>query len=196
MHDHDLKAPPTSFPYRRVVVIGTTGSGKTTMARMLARRLGVPHVEMDALHWDANWTPAQTETFRERVAAALSGEVWVVDGNYSKTRDIVWPRAQAVVWLDYPLSLVLRRLARRTLRRVATREHLWNGNYERVSNAIFTRDNLFAWALKTHGRHRRQYPSLLAAPEHAHLMLIRLRLPRMAQRWLDRLAVVPARPAG
>src|SRR5579871_6058918 len=87
----------------RIVVVGSTGSGKTTLARHLACRLHLAHVELDALHWDANWVPAPTPIFRERVDAALSGPAWAVDGNYSKVRDIVWPRADTVIWLDYPL---------------------------------------------------------------------------------------------
>src|SRR5205809_1832315 len=93
---------PERLP-RRVVVVGTTGSGKTTLAGRLAQRLGVPHVELDALHWEANWVEAGDEVFRERAARALTGSAWVVDGNYSKVRDIVWGRADMVVWLDYPL---------------------------------------------------------------------------------------------
>jgi len=101
---------------RRIVVVGTTGSGKTTLAGELARRLEVPHVELDALHWEPGWTEAPTDLFRERVTHALSGEAWVADGNYSAVRDIVWSRADTIVWLDYSLPTMLYRLARRTFR--------------------------------------------------------------------------------
>ena len=86
---------------RRIAVVGTSGSGKTTLAHRLAERLGIPHVELDALHWGPNWTPVAADLFRERVAQALSGEAWVVDGNYSRVRDIIWTRADTLVWLDY-----------------------------------------------------------------------------------------------
>ena len=112
---------------RRVVVIGTTGSGKTTLARRLAGRLGVPHVELDALHWDPDWTEAPPAVFRERTARALAGDGWMADGNYGKVRDLVWPRADTVVWLDFPLFVTLWRLVRRTFRRALTREELWGG---------------------------------------------------------------------
>ena len=116
--------------YQRIAVIGTTGSGKTTLARAVAVQLDTPHVELDALHWGPNWTsPAHLE-LRARVGAALNSERWVVDGNYSKVRDIIWARADTIVWLDYSLPLTLWRLTRRTLRRLAKREVLWNGNRE------------------------------------------------------------------
>jgi adenylate kinase family enzyme len=94
---------------RRVAVVGTSGSGKTTLARRLAQRLGVPHVELDALHWEADWTPVQREVFRERVSRVLDGDAWTTDGNYSAVRDIVWGRADTVVWLDYALGVVMER---------------------------------------------------------------------------------------
>jgi adenylate kinase family enzyme len=168
---------------RRIVVVGTTGSGKSTLAAALARRLGCPHVEMDALHWDPNWTMAPREVFRARVAAAVAGESWVADGNYAKAADLIWPRADLLVWLDYPLPLVLARLFRRTAHRWLTRQELWNGNRERLRDQ-FTRDSLFLWALGAHARHRRDFPVRLARPEHAHLTVVRLRSPRETKEWL------------
>src|SRR4051794_37995613 len=102
---------------RRVVVVGTSGSGKTTLAATLARRLCVPHVELDALHWGPHWTAVDPADFRARVAAAVAGPAWVCDGNYSPVRDLVWARADTLVWLDYPMGLVFRRVLFRTLRR-------------------------------------------------------------------------------
>ena len=169
---------------RRLAVVGTTGSGKTTMARRIAQRLAITHVELDALHWGPDWTPAPTEAFQERTAQALSGDAWVVDGNYSKVRDIVWSRADTVVWLDYPLPVILGQLAWRALRRVITREELWQGNRERFAAQFASRDSLFLWALRTYPRRRREYPVLLERPEYAHLNLAHLRSPRAARHWL------------
>ena len=143
---------------QRVVVVGTTGSGKTTLAARLAQRLGVPHVELDALHWDAAWTPSPL--FRERVAGALEAPHWVVDGNYGVVRDIVWDRADTLVWLDYPFHVVMQQLTRRTLRRVLRQETLWNGNRERFWAQFASRDSIFLWAIRTHWTKRRKYEAL------------------------------------
>jgi adenylate kinase family enzyme len=168
-------------------VVGTTGSGKTTLARRLASALDLPHVELDALHWGADWTPAPLELFRQRVARALSGERWVVDGNYGKVRDIVWARADSVVWLDYPLPVILGRLLQRTLGRVISKRELWSGNRETVKST-FSRDSILLWALKTYARRRREYPTLLASPEDQHRFAVRLRSPRRADAWLKGLS--------
>jgi len=167
----------------RIAVIGTTGAGKTTLARELARRLGYPHIELDALHWEPNWTEAPLEVFRARVDAALCGDGWVIDGNYGKVRDIIWSRADTVVWIDYTLPIILWRLIWRTCKRVITREELWGGNREDI-RAIFGRDSIILWALKTYERRRREYPALLQCREYAHLRLIHLHSPREANKWL------------
>ncbi len=172
---------------RRVVVVGTCGSGKTTLAARLARKLDVPHVELDALHWEPDWTEADDDRFRKRVGQAASENKWVVDGNYRLARDIVWPRADTIVWLDYSLSLVLWRLVRRTFRRIFTREELWNGNRERFLTQLFSRESILLWALQTYHRRRREYPELFARPENAHLAVVRLSSSRTADKWLETL---------
>ena len=173
---------------KRILVIGTTGSGKTTLARKLAQRLGNPHIELDSLFWEPNWVQAEYEVFRDRVSTATASECWIADGNYtSKARDILWGRADTVVWLDYSLLLIMWQLVTRTLRRVVRREELWNGNRESLREQLFTRDSLFLWAIKTHGTFRRHFRYLLEQPEFARLQLVQLRSPRETAKWLKNL---------
>ena len=127
---------------QRVSVIGVTGSGKTRFAASLASRLHVPHVELDALHWEPNWTMVELDIFRGRVASQVSADGWVIDGNYAKVRDLVWGRADTVVWLDYSFALTFARLLRRTLARIRSGEELWNGNRERFAEQFFSRESL------------------------------------------------------
>ena len=169
---------------KRIVVIGTSGSGKTTLARNIAERLDTPHVELDAIHWGPDWSTAPREVFRERVAQTLAGDTWTVDGNYSTTRDIVWGRADTVVWLDYSWPVVVGRVTWRTIRRTLKREELWNGNRERFSQAFFSRDSIIWWAISTYQRRRKEYPILFSQPEYAHLHIVQLHSPRNANQWL------------
>ena len=176
-------------PIRRAIVVGNTGAGKSTFAGRLAARLGGRHIELDALNWEPNWTQAPGDVFRERLAAALDCERWVVDGNYSRTRDLTWAQADTLIWLDYPLPLVLLRLTRRTFHRVFGREELWNGNRERLWTHLFTRDSLYVWVLTTHKRRKRETLDGLADPAYSHLRAVRFRSPRAAEAWL---AAVPS----
>jgi adenylate kinase family enzyme len=173
---------------QRISIVGTSGSGKTTLARQISQHLAIPHVELDALYHEPNWTEAPTDVFRKRVQQALSGYSWVVDGNYSKVRDIVWSQADTVVWLDYSLPVAMRRLLRRTLRRVVMQEELWNGNRE-TWQMMLSRDSIILWALTTYRKHRNNYPILLSQLEYAHLKVVHLRSPKTTQAWLKNLTV-------
>ncbi len=176
--------PRAPVPPVRINVVGTSGSGKTTFARAIAARLGYPHVELDALHWGPNWTEAEPAEFRTRVSEALAGERWVLDGNYSAVRDLVWPRVETLVWLDFARSVVTWRVVRRSLARLVRRTELWAGNRETLGK-LLGRDSIIWWSISTYARRRRDYPALIAA--HPHLRVVRLRSPAAAERWLHSL---------
>ena len=168
---------------RRINVVGTSCSGKTTLARALAQRLDFPHVEFDALFWGPDWTPVPREVFRQRLSDALAGDAWVADGGYDSVRDITWARADTIVWLDYALPRVLGRWARRTLRRLRTQEEFWpgTGNRESIRNAL-RREGLLWWILTTHRSRRTRMLERLAA--RTDLAVVRLRSPRETDAWL------------
>jgi len=173
--------------------VGTSGSGKTTLASRIAQQLGIAHVELDSLYWGPGWTPVPRPLFLERVAEALSGEAWTTDGNYSAVRDIVWMRADTILWLDYALPVVMWRVIWRTIRRSALREELWNGNRERIGTALLSRDSIVLWAFNSYQRRKKEYPMLFGQPEYAHLQIVHLSAPRAAEEWLGSL---PAAPEG
>ena len=175
-----------NFPYRRIAVVGTTGSGKSTLAETIAQRLNIPHFELDALSWEPNWTEAPREVTRQRVEEFTRTEAWVTDGNYSFCRDIIWSRLRAVIWLDYPMPVILWRLWWRTWRRVIKKELLWGTNYERLWPQFFSKDSLFLWALKTYKRRKQTYAVLLSSPEYAHLKMYPFKSQRETDAWLQK----------
>lgn len=172
----------TPFSPERVVVIGTSCSGKTTLARTLANRWNVPHIELDALHWQPNWTPQPLAEFRALTGAAIAAERWVLDGNYSKVRDLVWGRATTLIWLNYPFHVVFGRALSRTVKRVLFREELYSGNRETFRLAFLSRESILWWVITTYHRRRREYPALFTQPAYAHLKVIELRTPAEGKR--------------
>lgn len=179
---------------RRVSVIGTSGSGKTTFARALAGVLGVPHVELDAIVHQADWQELPDEAFGRRVEEITRADGWVTCGNYRRiVPPIVWPRADTVVWLDLPKRTVMRRITWRTIRRVVTREELWNGNREPlVALAPWNRDqSMVWWAWSTFDERRAAYERAMDDPKWAEIEFVRLRSPREARGWLATLPVEP-----
>jgi adenylate kinase family enzyme len=178
---------------KRVAVVGTSGSGKTTVAAALAEKLAVPYIELDALHHiGPNWTEASADELSEKVAQAIAGDGWVVDGNYeSKIGDLVVDRADTLVWLDLPLRVSLARLWWRTSRRIRDDAELWGGNKESWKSAFWGRESLFAWTVRSHVTRKRTLPARLA--RHRDLKVVRLRSQAEVNAWLARQAPRPAR---
>lgn len=169
---------------QRIVVIGTSGSGKTTFAAKIAPLLGVVPCDIDDLHWQPNWTETPKDEFHRRLQAAAAGERWVISGNYGAARDLVWPRATAIIWLNYSFATVFWRVLRRTVRRAITQEPVCNGNRESIRLSFFSRDSVLLWVITTFRRRREEYARLRAGSSYPHLEWIEFRRPRDAERFL------------
>lgn len=164
-------------PMRRICIVGNSGSGKTTLAAELSAVLAVPHLELDSVFHQPDWQPLPTDEFRGAVSEFAAGDAWIIDGNYSSVRDVVWPRADTIVWVDPPRQRALRQLVWRTLRRMVSGAELWNGNRERWSN-LFRVDpekSVIAWAWTQHRVVRERYLQAQADPANARLEFFRLR---------------------
>jgi adenylate kinase family enzyme len=176
---------------RRISVVGNSGSGKSMLARDLADRLGATHLELDSIFHQPGWTELPLAAFRDRVAEFVSGDAWVVDGNYrSRVGEMIWARADTVVWLDYPRWLVMSRIMRRTVRRLVRRERLWNANREHWSN-LFRWDpqvSIVRWAWTQHRPYQQSISTEMRDPANARLEFVRLTSPRRAAVWLDGLS--------
>ncbi len=162
---------------RRVVVVGNSGSGKSTVGRAVAERIGAAYVEVDSVYHQANWQPLPFDEFRQRLDVLTADGSWVIDGNYRAIREVVWSRADTVVWLDLPRTTVTRQIVGRTLGRVARRKELWNGNRERWRNffSLNPEESVIVWSLTKHGHYRRMYGDAMADPAYGHLTFVRLR---------------------
>jgi adenylate kinase family enzyme len=156
-------------------MVGTSGSGKTTVGRKLAARLGVPFIELDSVFHQPGWTELPREEFRARVQGFVDGDAWVLDGNYSAVLDLVWARADTVVWFDLPRRTVMRQIVPRTFGRMLSRRELWNGNRESLK-FLFNRDeSILRWAWTQHRKYAKRYAEAIADPANAHLAFIQVR---------------------
>jgi adenylate kinase family enzyme len=168
----------------RILVGGVTGVGKTTLARQISERTGVPHTEIDSLYHGPNWVPRDEFLTDVRRLAATDG--WVTEWQYREARHILTTRADVLVWLDYPWRVAFGRVVRRTIRRRVNRIELWNGNAEGPLWRFFTdRDHIVRWSIRT----RRKMPALVAQArnDNPHLTVIQLRSQRETDAWLDTL---------
>jgi adenylate kinase family enzyme len=170
---------------QRVVIVGVTGSGKSTLGREIAAEWDLPLIELDELYWQPGWQPRDPLEFRELIDRATSGERWVAAGNYSAVRDLIWPRADTWIWLDYGLWRSLTRLLRRTHARIVTGMPVCNGNHETLAQVLST-DSIIVWFFRSYWRIRRNCRAALAQPPHSELRMIRFRHPRETEAWLRR----------
>jgi energy-coupling factor transporter ATP-binding protein EcfA2 len=172
----------------RILILGRTGSGKTTLASELAAALGVAHVELDSLYFGPDFSRAPLSLLRERTRAAVALNRWVTDGNKGSVRDLVWPRADTVIWLDYPVYVSLWRLAKRACTRTSalSAQAARTGRRTGLPKQMVAAARGVLTALRSHRGQRREYPRMLAQPANRHLAVARLRSPRATREWIAR----------
>ena len=170
----------------RVNVVGSSATGKTTFSARLARALGIPHVEMDALFWGPNWAWPSDELFLGKLETAVSHDAWILDGNYSRTAAIKWRRAQTVIWLDYSFARTATWSVRRAFSRALTKKELWpgTGNRESFRKSFFSKDSIIWWSVKNHGKIRDRYATAQRDPAYRHLHVLRLSSPAESEAFL------------
>jgi adenylate kinase family enzyme len=174
---------------RRIVIFGASGSGKSTLGRWLAAQLGTPFTDLDDLQWQPGWIETPAAQFRAAVAQAALSDSWVIAGNYGHARDLLWPRADTLIWLDLPLARVLWRSFVRALQDWHTGRKICNGNRQRLWMIVNGRDSLLGYNLRTYHRRRREWPAALRLPQHAHATVIRLRTPAEVATWMQHVRV-------
>ena len=162
-------------------MIGTSGSGKSSFARQLAAALKIPYLEMDRLYWKPNWQEPNDEEFFSILEQALSGDAWVLDGNYTRTTHIKWPRTNLVVWIDYSFPLTLYRVIKRSILRAWKKQELWSGTGNRESfTRLFSKDSMVLWTLSHYASNKGKFDELMATESYAHIEFVRLRSPKEA----------------
>ena len=171
---------------KKIYIIGTTGSGKSTAAKKISKKFGIPHIELDSIYQGKNWESLEASLFQQQVTERLLNlQTWITDGNYSQVREIILNQADTVIWLDYPLLTVLFRVIRRTFKRLIDKEELWNGNRESWRRTFFHRENVILWALKTHKRRQKENIKLYSNTINSHLKIYRFIKPSELEDWIQ-----------
>jgi adenylate kinase family enzyme len=165
---------------RRVLVAGTSGAGKTTLAAAVGRALGLVRVEIDALFHGPDWTPRPS--FVADVERLAAGDAWVTEWQYDAVRELLVARADLLVWLDLSRARVMTQLVRRTVVRRVRRSPLWNGNHEPPLRTVLTDpEHILRWAWTTHAASARRVEAL--QQRRPELPVVRLRSRRDVRRW-------------
>ena len=161
---------------KRIIVIGTTGSGKSTLSAQLSEILKFPHYQLDALQFKSNWEIVSDDIFFAKIKKATDQDSWIIDGNFGRTHHLTWPYADTVIWIDLPFLLTLYQNISRTLKRIITREEIWEGTGNRESwKLLFSKDSIVRWLFKTYHSNISRYEKRMKDTNYAHLCFIRLR---------------------
>ncbi|GHC25408.1 adenylate kinase [Kushneria pakistanensis] len=161
----------------KINVVGTTGAGKSTLARRLSEALSLPYIEMDAFLWLPNWQEKPDAQFLAEIEDVLTASPgWVLDGNFDRSRAIKWRDVDMVIWVDTGFCRTMVQAITRAVRRAWTQQELWpgTGNRESFRKSFFSRDSVLLWTLKTWRRNRRRYVAAMADPRYRHIRFVRL----------------------
>ena len=172
---------------KRINVVGTSGSGKSTFSRQLALQLNIPHYEMDAMYWKTEWAESSDEEFFAKVENVTQGPTWILDGNYNRTVPIKWAQVDTVVWIDYSFPRTLYQALTRALLRCISGKELWpdTGNKESFVKSFLSRDSVLLWTLKTYRSNIKRYESMMTNPKFSHIRFVRITSPRQAKAFIQ-----------
>jgi len=176
------------FFMKRVVIVGASSSGKTSLAKIISKKKAIPHIEMDNFFWLPEWKRRPFDEFKNLVVKAIEKPEWVLCGNQSKIIPMLWGAADTIIWLDYPLRICLCRGFKRCMRLLFNREQCCNGNYESFSRAFFSKESIFLYIIKGHKKKKERYPQLMKDPRYKDKTFIRLRSPNETKKWVEKLS--------
>ncbi|MDN3650708.1 adenylate kinase [Reinekea marina] len=161
---------------KRINVIGTTGSGKSTFSKRLSEKLGAPYLQMDEIFWKPNWQEPSDEEFFANLNKATDQPMWVLDGNFTRTNHIKWPKVDTVIWIDLPFFTSFSQLLKRTILRSVSKKELWpgTGNRESIKKSFFSTDSILVWFLKTYWKNKKRYTKLEQIGKEQNFEFIRL----------------------
>ncbi|MEK6773759.1 MAG: hypothetical protein AABY64_07455 [Bdellovibrionota bacterium] len=170
----------------RIAVVGTSCSGKSTLAKEISKKLSIKYIEQDQLFWRPGWVQVPQDEFRIALLNEISGNQWTICGNHSSFKNEIWSRATHIVWLNYPFHIIWRRALKRTLRRVFLKEKCCNGNVESFRHAFLSTNSILWWVLKTHRKRQVEY-SALKSDQILRLKFIEHQSPTETMNWLRNL---------
>lgn len=169
---------------KKINIVGTSGSGKSTFSKRLSTMLSREYIEMDALFWNENWSCPSEDVFLSRLKIALEKSEWILDGNYSNTIPVKWKNIDMVIWLDFSFSRTFFQALKRAITRIFTKEELWAGNKETFKKTFLSKDSILLWTIKTYKRNRIQYEMMMLSEQYSHIRFIRLLSPKDCSEYL------------
>lgn len=171
---------------KKIIIIGTTGSGKSTFAALLSKKLGYDHINLDQLFWKPNWQWSLDEEFHQKIRSSICIDNWIIDGNYTKTHSLTWSQADTIIWIDLPFWLTFYQCFTRALKRALSDKELWEGTGNKESlGRILSKDSILLWLIKTYKTNKRKYEVKMSDPRFSHITFYRLKSRKAIRKFLS-----------
>jgi adenylate kinase family enzyme len=175
---------------KKIIIIGSTCSGKSTLAGKLSKKLAIPHIQLDSLFWKTNWEASSDEDFFKKIKVVVSKDQWIVDGNYGRAQHLSWALADTVIWIDLPFWMTFFQSLKRSLTRALSRNEIWPGTGNRESLwRMFSRDSIIVWLFKTYDLNKLRFQKQIEDPRYNQIKFYRLRSRKEMNQFLEDLSV-------
>jgi adenylate kinase family enzyme len=174
---------------KKIVVGGSIGAGKSTLAKALSKKLHIEHTELDSFYWLPGWHIRPAEQTKELINKTTSVDRWIICGNFSAFKEFTVDRAVTIIWLDYPFVVCFWQALKRAIRNIKTQQKCCNGNQETWGRLFFSKDSILLWLIRTFRRRNRRYEKMMHDPLYKNKTLIRLQSHKEAEKWLESLAI-------
>lgn len=172
---------------KRIMIVGTAGSGKTSLAKSLSQKLLLPHYELDSFYWLPNWQIRPHNEFKKLVQETIAKDKWIICGDNTELRAITWAKTDTVIWLDYSFCRCFWQALKRSLINIIKHRPCCNGNYESFSRLLFSKNSILLWVIKGYRKKKKRYPLLIKDPAYKYITFIHLRSPKETKKWLETL---------
>lgn len=173
---------------KKIIIVGVTGSGKSTFSKSLSQRLNIPHIQLDSLYWKANWEGSSDEEFFAKIEKAIDQLGWIVDGNYNRSNHLTWKNADTVIWIDFPFWLTFYQNVSRSITRAIIRKEIWEGTGNRESFLrMFSKDSIVLWLFKVYWKQEARYQERMNDSQFKHITFYRLKSRREVSHFLENL---------
>ncbi len=171
---------------KKIVIVGTSGSGKTCLGKKLSQISGLPQTDLDEIFWLPGWIESDRRELEQKISEKVNSDEWIISGNYNRVSDVIWQKANMMIWLDYPLLKIFWRCLKRSFRRIVTREICCNGNYETIK-MLFSSKSILLWVLKTYRKRKKTYSKFFQDHNDSQIQLVRITNALDEKKFLDSL---------
>ena len=174
---------------KRIQIVGSIGSGKTSLGKKLSKKMGIPHFELDTLFWLPGWKIRPFDEIFELAYVQADKPAWIICGNFSFLKHVTLDEADTIVWLDYPFWVCFWQTLKRAISNIVKQKKCCNGNQETFGRLFFSKNSILLWMIRTFKRRNKRYAFLIKDPMYKDKTFVRLQSHKETAQWFKSIKV-------